>query len=135
MLKVTSKFSTTINIDNEDVRLLIKRFTPQEAVAFSVQFAKLGAAGDTTPEAEAMEFVTSAFKTFVEVEEGQVYLDGSQKSITSGEEFAGLFAGRNAVMIEVLSLIALENKLSASDKLAFYAKRNAGKESSAPTVN
>lgn len=123
-MRLKSYFETTIDIDGEPIRIRIKRQNHEEAMAFRERFSVLGTdAGKDIPEADHVAFLVDAFKAYVTVEPEQLYLDDEATSITDGEAFARAFGARMDVLVRVLTLVHVENNLSAANKERFYNPR------------
>ncbi len=123
-MRLKSYFPTTIDIDGESIAIRIKRQGPDEARTFRERFSVLGTdAGKDIPETDHVAFVVEAFKAYVTVEPEQLYLDDGATSITEGDAFARAFGARMDVLTRVLTLIHVENCLSAADKERFYNPR------------
>ena len=135
-LRLSSKFNTNIVIDGEVIPLRIKRIDPNEARGFNRDFGRYGRraalpelpatatederkkreAEDEVTEEEASKFVVSSISDFVEVHQGSIIDDDTDKDITSGSEVCRMFGARQDVLSELLMLIFMENKLNAEQK-------------------
>ena len=129
-LRLVSKFPTEIVIDGEVIPFTVKRLTPQEAVVFSSTFDRMGRAATTivVPTAEqeqetemaARQFVIDAMTDYVTVAPGCLYDDDVE--ITAGADVVKMFGLRHEVFVEFLTIIAMENRLSAEQKVAWRTR-------------
>lgn len=142
MLRITSHFPTSITIDGAAVSLRVTRFDPDQALAFYRDHERLARelerlavpAADETPEQRdgreqreleiaraAIAFNVASIAAYITVEPGG--LEHDETPVTDGATLARLFGGRDEVMRELLWIIYLENRLGATAKAEWHARR------------
>ncbi len=85
-------------------------------------------------EAEAKDFIVDVFSRFVTVERGltEETPDGTERSITKGEDLLRVFGARQDVLGQVMEAVRRENTLDASQKKALKSRVASSPSSTAP---
>ncbi len=115
----------TLTIDDEPVRIHVKRMVKGEAIDFERDFFRYGqprgSKEATTDESEAArEFVSDSISRFITVEEGDIIDNGHP--VTTGEDVIRTFCTRGDVLGAFYRVIYSENFLGKAQKKILSAQ-------------
>lgn len=131
-LRISGSFPSELVIDGVRLDLRIKRMTNREYVEFAECYSRFGEAPrGSEPEpseararrnADAEVWVRDVLTRFVTLPPGQIEYEG--RNVVDAAELIDIFGGRPEVMIQLLALVASENRLSEDAKKNFRSLLN-----------
>lgn len=143
MLRTTSAYDYTVTIDDQPVRLKLKRLNVPQFERFQAMFQALtqgrgnpaahpASAGEPTPEHERQRldaeiayleanaaWVLETFGAYVSVVAGDLIHEdeaGQETVVTDGAAFAQIYGAHQALLGEILAQLWLENSLTPAQK-------------------
>ena len=121
MLTLQKTHTATIMIDDEPVRVHVKRLIKPEAVAFEKGFFQHGqprGADETSTDDErraaARTFIEDSIAAYVTAEEGDIVDDG--RPVVSGEDVIRTFCARGDILAAFYQLVYSQNFLGKAQK-------------------
>jgi hypothetical protein len=134
-------YDITITIDDEPVRLHIKRLSKTEVIAFRKEVAKYeprGVAEETDAAREARQeaarlFQEACIRDYIAVESGDVVVDG--ESVVTGAQLVEAFYNRLDVLDALATAVYAENCMGKAQKKILNSLRrfSPGSTPSTPT--
>lgn len=140
MLKVRKFHDATIEIDGEEVKLKIARFTIGQMAEFEARFMLHGTRkkdGETPEEfaqreADSQAWIEEVFGKYLAVAPGQIWDEDEQREVTTGTDLLRVYGARTEFVAEALATIYMSNRMSEEQKNALRSRLASPHSSSEP---